>query len=181
MYNYRMIKELMSKEYSEETNDLLLNLNAEFIHAYVRYFVNKDKEALDSLRADAQKLNRIMSKSLKSDNDRVCYNLGAFHGAAILMDYLLLNLDGLQQIEKRVQDLEPWCNKVLMYLYQRPGARLDEVETALGVEHNTMNKLVERLEDVGCVKIYNLGSDAAYCELTIDGRIIVKQNLLDGK
>lgn len=178
MYNCRMIKELMSKEYSEETNDLLSNLNAEFIHAYVRCFVNKDKEALDSLRADAQKLNRIMNKSLKSDNDRVCYNLGAFHGAAILMDYFLLNLDGLQQIEKRVQDLEPWCNKVLMYLYQRTGARLDEIETALGVEHKTMIEVIEQLEDAGCVNIYNLGSDAAYCELTIDGMVFVKHNLV---
>lgn len=172
-----MIEELLSREYSEETNALLSNLNSEFIHAYVRCFVNKDKEGLDSLKVDAQKLKRTMSKSLKSDNDRVCYNLGVFHGATILMDYLTLNLDGLQQI-KRVQELEPWCNKVLMYLYQRPGAKLDEVETALGVEHNTMNKLVERLEDVGCVNIYNFGSDTAYCELTIDGKVFIKHNLI---
>lgn len=163
-------------EHLDEINQLLSELNKEYIHASIRNYINKDRERLHKIEAFAERLEKILEKGKKSAVETMIHEMGVFKGANLLMYYLLFNMNELESVKRKVHVLaeQSHIKDILLYIYAHPGSRHKKIADALGLSTSHLSELMRKLEQAQCVERYH-ESKYSYYELTVDGKYCVRE------
>lgn len=172
---YKYLKEVLEQPDGSSKKEQITGFREEMLYAFSELFADCGEQELREKLKKELHFSRWFQTLLKGNADSgTSFEAGTISGIIMAMEAVSNRLTAKSRTDAAIAEAvkEKTGRDILLYLYSHPGSLNETIAAEFGMNPDSLDLQIQKLEEAGAVVRYGAGQRCFY-ELTLDGQAAV--------